>query len=816
MCKINNSKKIIISFFVLMAFFLFLYCDNNNSSNSNKNSNTSTDENPLTNSENESIDKNIIVNRFEILKKGNIVGEYYSRIDKNISVWKIEEETKLNGEIYKKAKFTFNSNAKIIPKMKITTYTERSKDVIDITRDNKKNEYNVKYIQNEQEASNTFVDTENTYIVNITLFAAYEIVFQILQPINSTMDILNMIPVLNSLMEVKITKLYEDKLNINNNIIDCIVFEVVRAGDKQKVWLNKNNYKILRIKTSNNEIEVRRVLKNKIDDYALNEKNIIAGEKNFSTLIPYESDNSENNGNNGNNEDNEEIPSIKVIELDEDDIQDDVPEYEEGELIESVFFDEESRVYEFFTSSGIMFGYNYYTLIDSENFYQIVEQTELKTLKGPTIENNNYKISYIWNKEKDRMMSYNASFSLGKQEKLVALSERANEIYMITDSDAERRETHLKDEEMNALYFHIPYSLSNIGMLLKELDYSLKMPLIIKTFFPEKNKISTLKINSAKLQKGGAVDTTFQQLKLDINCDGVKQYIYLNNNDKSIYKIDIPSENFVIRLSDKKKMSSSDLNTEDILNKIYVKTKSNNLSSVTINDYLDFDFIGAEILINGESPFDKKIEYYLDNKFQSFDGSIKNNKINGIVEINKIDNTIFPSDPYPVKELPKAIERYTLAETNIVNIPVDNETIKITAGKVVQDADTIFNVGKLICEWVYKNIKYSRIGKGSIETFLSKKGDSGAKSQLTIAMLRSLGIPSRVVGGLLYGDLYHSNYGQHYWVEIYLGKNGGWIMMDPTIGETNSFSPLHISLWRWENIVPCIDSFIDIAIIEKE
>jgi transglutaminase-like putative cysteine protease len=59
-------------------------------------------------------------------------------------------------------------------------------------------------------------------------------------------------------------------------------------------------------------------------------------------------------------------------------------------------------------------------------------------------------------------------------------------------------------------------------------------------------------------------------------------------------------------------------------------------------------------------------------------------------------------------------------------------------------------------------------------------------------MLRSLGIPSRLVGGILYVG---GKFGQHNWVEVE-ATPGKWVPFDPTTGEVERFSASHITLWH--------------------
>jgi len=63
-------------------------------------------------------------------------------------------------------------------------------------------------------------------------------------------------------------------------------------------------------------------------------------------------------------------------------------------------------------------------------------------------------------------------------------------------------------------------------------------------------------------------------------------------------------------------------------------------------------------------------------------------------------------------------------------------------------------------------------------------------AHLTVAMLRSLGIPSRVVGGIAYSNIY--GWSPHAWVEVWV--NDSWIPFDPAYGEYGWVDVTHIKL----------------------
>lgn len=810
----TNLKKILLIFILMcISVSLFLSCGrDSNTPEDNKGS-----DEKQNNEENESIfkdKKDIVVNRFDIIRNGSKVGLYTSEIDKRYSVWKVSEKTLFNSKLYKSSDFKFNSNTGIITEMTIETYTEKTEDKVAIKRDNKEHEYNITYSQkiisgdgeSGEDVSNTFVDTENTYIINNNLFGAYEIAFQMLMPIEESIIIRSLVPVLNNILEMEIVRKAEDKININGNIINTIRFETIRAGSRQQVWVDKNNYKIVKIDVDNGSVEVRRRYENDEDMYSAKESNTIAGEKDFDALEHDDSSSEENDA----DDETSEIKEIEMIDEDNENTNED----DNKEL----YFDENSKLYEFITSNETLFGYNQYTIIDSKNFIQIAEQTQFKLAKGPGVEDSYYQLSYMWNKNKDRIMSFNAMNNVSGNEIFYAVSERDDGLYAVKDDGSDRGEVHIRESERESLYFIMPYAVGTLELFFKSLDYDKRIRGNYDVFYPESENKSRLKIIKSEIMRGGKVDTPFPQILIESILDGVKYLIYLNEENKSVYKIYIPSKDIIIRRSNQNSADKlPELHAKSVLKKQYIEPTGPKLGSVTKSDHDNYTFIGAEILIKGKSPYEQAIQYYLDNRLQSFDGMTDKNKIKGLIEVRAVDNTIFPAIEYPIKDLPDKLSQYTESQKDtIVNIPQDNENINKIADMLASNKDNVFDVAKAVGDWIHTNIEYTISGGDAVLTFNNKKGNSGSMSQLMITMLRHLGIPVRVVGGLLYDDIYDSNFGQHYWVEVWIGDKGGWVMLDPVTGEFNSIGALRISLWRWENLMPDDETYIDIALIDRK
>jgi len=126
-------------------------------------------------------------------------------------------------------------------------------------------------------------------------------------------------------------------------------------------------------------------------------------------------------------------------------------------------------------------------------------------------------------------------------------------------------------------------------------------------------------------------------------------------------------------------------------------------------------------------------------------------------------------------------------------IQSDNTEIIDVARNIVGDEKNAFKATQLISRWVYNNIKkeFSPDISNALQTLKSGRGDCGEHSALTVALLRAVGIPARIVAGVVYwpdggGFAYHA------WVEAYVGE---WIQIDPTLNEPLA-DAAHIMLAR--------------------
>ena len=82
--------------------------------------------------------------------------------------------------------------------------------------------------------------------------------------------------------------------------------------------------------------------------------------------------------------------------------------------------------------------------------------------------------------------------------------------------------------------------------------------------------------------------------------------------------------------------------------------------------------------------------------------------------------------------------------------------------------------------WVDQAVEDSAVigVPSALETLKTKTGDCNEHTTLFVALARSVGIPSRVVAGLVYTK---GRFGYHAWAEV-KGRLG-WVSVDPTWGQ---------------------------------
>ncbi len=110
-------------------------------------------------------------------------------------------------------------------------------------------------------------------------------------------------------------------------------------------------------------------------------------------------------------------------------------------------------------------------------------------------------------------------------------------------------------------------------------------------------------------------------------------------------------------------------------------------------------------------------------------------------------------------------------------IESDSKELKAVSEKITGSKRA--EIAKNVSDWVYRNLEKASVLSmpSALEVLRTRKGDCNEHAILTVAILRSLGIPSRVAFGLVYDS---GSFFYHAWVEFHDGDK--WVSFDPTWG----------------------------------
>jgi transglutaminase-like putative cysteine protease len=144
------------------------------------------------------------------------------------------------------------------------------------------------------------------------------------------------------------------------------------------------------------------------------------------------------------------------------------------------------------------------------------------------------------------------------------------------------------------------------------------------------------------------------------------------------------------------------------------------------------------------------------------------------------------------------VEQYILpAET----IDSDNPKIIEKASELAAGETDYYEVVFKMADWTKENIKYDlstlniKASQKASWVLARKDGVCDEITTLFIALLRSVGIPSRFVSGIAYTESpkFPQNWGAHGWAEVYF-PGTGWVPFDVTYGQYGYVDPTHIKL----------------------
>jgi len=136
---------------------------------------------------------------------------------------------------------------------------------------------------------------------------------------------------------------------------------------------------------------------------------------------------------------------------------------------------------------------------------------------------------------------------------------------------------------------------------------------------------------------------------------------------------------------------------------------------------------------------------------------------------------------YQTKATHEEIEK-NLADS--IHVPISHPKIIRMARNAVANTETPAEKVKNLVHFVYQYIEddYTANPLTVMDIIEKKRGDCSEHARLFTAMARALGIPCRIVGGLVYLGDELQEFGLHAWNEVVI--DGNWVPVDPTWGQT--------------------------------
>lgn len=115
--------------------------------------------------------------------------------------------------------------------------------------------------------------------------------------------------------------------------------------------------------------------------------------------------------------------------------------------------------------------------------------------------------------------------------------------------------------------------------------------------------------------------------------------------------------------------------------------------------------------------------------------------------------------------------------------------IAFTAHKIVGDEQNSVQAAVKLTRWVYQNVRKRILVSvpSAVDVLKYREGDCNEHSVLFAALARSVGIPTKIVAGIVYKDGY---FFYHAWNEVWVGR---WVPIDATFGQI-AVDATHIKL----------------------
>jgi len=166
--------------------------------------------------------------------------------------------------------------------------------------------------------------------------------------------------------------------------------------------------------------------------------------------------------------------------------------------------------------------------------------------------------------------------------------------------------------------------------------------------------------------------------------------------------------------------------------------------------------------------------------------------INSVLQLTASNQTklnrLNTASPFPVQNLPPAVRDYLTATAEVQS---DNPLIQTKARTLTDGAQNQFDAVQRILTWVIDHMRYVLTPQSydALYAFRTGSGNCQNYSHLAAALMRSVGIPVRIVNGITLKRPYEIQtahgtltmkmaQGRHSWIEVYF-NDLNWVPFDP-------------------------------------
>lgn len=327
------------------------------------------------------------------------------------------------------------------------------------------------------------------------------------------------------------------------------------------------------------------------------------------------------------------------------------------------------------------------------------------------------------------------------------------------------------------------FRIDHYNILLGQFDFRKRgtqsFNILTPLAIPRQPKTVELRLTWTGGEKLTVGEETYQTDWLQGYNSGLAMDFWYDRQTRRIVKWDIPSQSTEIVLADDSVLPRQDA----IENRLATLRQDADLPRLSVNRELG----AAADLITLQMRLDLQVsvsgELGLDVSNQWFEGKVhpstETAHIAGVLNVKSYKLPERASNQRPIQDSP----------ADEFPGQIEEKAKEIAAG-----TDTRYDAVKAVVHWVTGEISHIPTMVSVDECLSNKSGNALSRSRLAVELIRSLGVPANVLGGLLYTN--NGVFVQHHWIEVNLGGNEEWMAMDSLTGETEGVSAAHVALWR--------------------